>query len=142
MSETINHFARDALEQFGLSETSAKKYTSTLGAMLKSMGIATNQAAEMSNQRRYRKSNGHRLPNLAKCTLYFFCLSFNCTGCFFGLLLYFNKVPIRLPKEYYPELFGNEEEKTNFTEQEDAGDKRKLSPQQGQSPTQCSSFQN
>ena len=48
MSETINHFARDALEQFGLSETSAKKYTSTLGAMLKSMGIATNQAAEMS----------------------------------------------------------------------------------------------
>ncbi len=48
MAETINHFARDALEQFGLSETSAKKYTSTLGAMLKSMGIATNQAAEMS----------------------------------------------------------------------------------------------
>lgn len=48
MSETINHFARDALEQFGLSETSAKKYTSTLGAMLKSMGIATDQAAEMS----------------------------------------------------------------------------------------------
>lgn len=40
-----------------------------------------------------------------------------------------NKVAIRLPKEYYPELFGNEEEKTNFTEQEDAGDKRKLSPE-------------
>lgn len=48
MSETINHFARDALEQFGLSETSAKKYTSTLGAMLKSMGFATSAAADMS----------------------------------------------------------------------------------------------
>lgn len=48
MSETINHFARDALEEFGLSETSAKKYTSTLGAMLKSMGFATEAAANMS----------------------------------------------------------------------------------------------
>lgn len=48
MSETINHFARDALEQFGLSETSAKKYTSTLGAMLKSMGFTTSAAADMS----------------------------------------------------------------------------------------------
>ncbi len=47
MSETINRFARDALEEFGLSETSAKQYTSTLGAMLKSMGFAT-QAADMS----------------------------------------------------------------------------------------------
>lgn len=49
MSETINRFARDALEEFGLSETSAKKYSSTLGAMLKSMGFTT-QAAEMSMQ--------------------------------------------------------------------------------------------
>ena len=48
MSETINHFARDALEEFGLSETSAKQYTSTLGAMLKSMGFATKAAADMS----------------------------------------------------------------------------------------------
>ncbi len=48
MSATINHFARDALEEFGLSETSAKKYTSTLGAMLKSMGFTTDAAAEMS----------------------------------------------------------------------------------------------
>ena len=48
MSETINHFARDALEEFGLSETSAKQYTSTLGAMLKSMGFATQAAADMS----------------------------------------------------------------------------------------------
>ncbi len=48
MSESINHFARDALEEFGLSETSAKKYTSTLGAMLKSMGFTTKAAADMS----------------------------------------------------------------------------------------------
>lgn len=48
MSETINRFARDALEEFGLSETSAKQYTSTLGAMLKSMGFATQAAADMS----------------------------------------------------------------------------------------------
>lgn len=48
MSENVNRFARDALEQFGLSETSAKKYTSTLGAMLKSMGFTTSVAADMS----------------------------------------------------------------------------------------------
>lgn len=48
MSDTINQWARNALDQFGLSETSAKKYTSTIGAMLKSMGFATDQAAEMS----------------------------------------------------------------------------------------------
>lgn len=48
MSETINRFARDAVEEFGLSETSAKQYTSTLGAMLKSMGFATKAAADMS----------------------------------------------------------------------------------------------
>lgn len=48
MSETVNRFARDALEEFGLSETSAKQYTSTLGAMLKSMGFATQAAADMS----------------------------------------------------------------------------------------------
>lgn len=48
MSETINKFARDAQEQFGLSETSAKRYTSYLGAMFKSMGLGTDAAAEMS----------------------------------------------------------------------------------------------
>lgn len=48
MSETINRFARDALEEFGLSETSAKRYTSTMGAMLKSMGFTTQAAADMS----------------------------------------------------------------------------------------------
>ena len=48
MSETINQFARNALEEFGLSETSAKRYTSTMGAMLKSMGFTTQAAADMS----------------------------------------------------------------------------------------------
>lgn len=48
MSETVNEFARNAIEQFGLSETSAKQYTSTMGAMLKSMGFTTQAAADMS----------------------------------------------------------------------------------------------
>lgn len=48
MSETINQFARNAITQFGLSETSAKQYTSTMGAMLKSMGFTTQAAADMS----------------------------------------------------------------------------------------------
>lgn len=50
MSGTINQFANDALEAYGLSVTSAKKYTSTMGAMLKSMGMTTGSAAEMSMQ--------------------------------------------------------------------------------------------
>lgn len=48
MSGKINEFAQNAIEQFGLSETSAKKYTSTIGAMLKSMGFGTATAADMS----------------------------------------------------------------------------------------------
>ena len=48
MSESINDFADTALKQFGLSELSAKKYTSTMGAMLKSSGFGTKAAAEMS----------------------------------------------------------------------------------------------
>lgn len=48
MSDDINNFADTALKQFGLSELSAKKYTSTLGAMLKSSGLSTKAAAEMS----------------------------------------------------------------------------------------------
>ena len=48
MSESINGFADTALKQFGLSELSAKKYTSTMGAMLKSSGFGTKAAAEMS----------------------------------------------------------------------------------------------
>lgn len=48
LSDNINDFAKDAIENFGLSELSAKKFTSTMGAMLKSMGFSSNQAADMS----------------------------------------------------------------------------------------------
>ena len=48
LNEEINAFARNAIEQFGLSELSAKQYSSTMGAMLKSMGFTTRAAADMS----------------------------------------------------------------------------------------------
>lgn len=48
MAEDVNQFAKTAITQFGLSETSAKKYTSTMGAMLKSMGLTTKEALVMS----------------------------------------------------------------------------------------------
>lgn len=48
MSGTIDEFAQNAIEQFGLSELAAKQYSSTMGAMLKSMGFTTQAAADMS----------------------------------------------------------------------------------------------
>ena len=48
LNQEINEFASNAIEQFGLSETAAKQYTSTMGAMLKSMGFTTREAADMS----------------------------------------------------------------------------------------------
>lgn len=48
MSGAIDNFAKDAATQFGLSELSAKQYTSTLGAMYKSMGFTEEAAAGMS----------------------------------------------------------------------------------------------
>lgn len=48
LNKEINEFASNAIEQFGLSETAAKQYTSTMGAMLKSMGFTTREAADMS----------------------------------------------------------------------------------------------
>lgn len=48
MAGNVNEFAKTAIEQFGLSETAAKKYTSTMGAMLKSMGFGTRDALAMS----------------------------------------------------------------------------------------------
>ena len=48
MNEDINTFAKNAISQFGLSELSAKQYTSTMGAMLKSMGIAGDEMLVMS----------------------------------------------------------------------------------------------
>lgn len=48
MAEDVNEFAKTAITQLGLSETSAKQYTSTMGAMLKSMGLTTSEALTMS----------------------------------------------------------------------------------------------
>lgn len=44
----INAWSTTALKQFGLSELSAKKYSSTLGAMMKSSGIAGDSLVMMS----------------------------------------------------------------------------------------------
>ena len=48
MSSTIDQFAKEAIEKFGLSELAAKKYTSTMGAMLKSMGFTGQAVSDMS----------------------------------------------------------------------------------------------
>lgn len=44
----IEEFAQSAAEAYGLSELTAKQYTGTMGAMLKSSGLATSAAQEMS----------------------------------------------------------------------------------------------
>lgn len=49
MTEQVNTFARQAMTQFGLSETVAKKYMGTLGAMSKSMGFSEEQAYGMAS---------------------------------------------------------------------------------------------
>lgn len=46
--DKINQFAETAATAFGLSKLAAKQYSGTMGAMLKSMGFATDQAADMS----------------------------------------------------------------------------------------------
>ena len=48
MSAGINSFAQSAITQFGLSETAAKKYAGTFGAMSKAMGMSESAAYEMS----------------------------------------------------------------------------------------------
>ena len=48
MASDVNEFAKSTIKNVGLSELSAKKYTSTLGAMLKSSGLTTDQALKMS----------------------------------------------------------------------------------------------
>lgn len=48
MSESVNKFSRNAIQQFGLSETIAKQYTGSFGAMAKSFGFTTEQAVTMS----------------------------------------------------------------------------------------------
>lgn len=48
MSSGINNFAQNAMTQFGLSETAAKQYAGTFGAMSKAMGLSESAAYEMS----------------------------------------------------------------------------------------------
>lgn len=48
MAGDINEFAKVSISKFGLSELSAKKYSSTMGAMLKSSGIAGTGVRDMS----------------------------------------------------------------------------------------------
>lgn len=49
-ADKINNFAKSAAKALGLSELEAKKYTGTLGAMLKSMGLTGKQVSDMSMQ--------------------------------------------------------------------------------------------
>ena len=39
MNQKINEFAKNSAAQFGLSETMAKKFTGTFGAMAKAFGF-------------------------------------------------------------------------------------------------------
>lgn len=48
MSSQVNEFSSNATKQFGLSELSAKKFTSTMGAMLKSSGLTGQTVTDMS----------------------------------------------------------------------------------------------
>lgn len=48
MAQQVNDFSKSALASFGLSELSAKKFTSTMGAMLKSSGLSGQQMTNMS----------------------------------------------------------------------------------------------
>lgn len=48
MNNKVNEFAKNAAMQFGLSETMAKKYTGTFGAMAKAFGFTEKEAYNMS----------------------------------------------------------------------------------------------
>lgn len=48
MAKDIEEFSKTSIKTFGLSELSAKKYTSSLGAMLKSSGIAGESVRDMA----------------------------------------------------------------------------------------------
>lgn len=48
MREQVNAFAKDAITSFGLSETMAKQFTGTFGAMAKAFGFNEQAAYEMS----------------------------------------------------------------------------------------------
>lgn len=48
MSDDVNKFAQDAMRSAGLSETAAKQYTGTFGAMAKSLGFSEKSVYAMS----------------------------------------------------------------------------------------------
>lgn len=48
MSDKVNEFAKSAMTSAGLSETMAKRYVGTFGAMSKSFGFSEAQAYDMS----------------------------------------------------------------------------------------------
>lgn len=48
MNEQVNSFAQNAADQFGLSETMAKKFTGTFGAMARAFGFAENESYKMA----------------------------------------------------------------------------------------------
>ena len=48
LSEQVNEFAKNAAESAGLSETMAKRYTGTFGAMAKAFGFAESESFNMS----------------------------------------------------------------------------------------------
>lgn len=48
MSESVNEFARNAITDFGLSETVAKKYMGTIGAMNNAFGFTEQQSLDMA----------------------------------------------------------------------------------------------
>ena len=48
MNKQVDSFAKNAAKQFGLSETMAKKFTGTFGAMSKAFGFGEQQAYDMS----------------------------------------------------------------------------------------------
>ena len=50
MSDKVNEFAKNAMTSAGLSETMAKQYTGTFGAMAKAFGFSEEQAYNMSTQ--------------------------------------------------------------------------------------------
>lgn len=49
MTAQVNEFARSAAQSFGLSETMAKQYTGTFGAMAKAFGFTEKQAYDMGS---------------------------------------------------------------------------------------------
>lgn len=47
-ADAVNQYAKDAIQQYGLSELAAKKYAGSLGAMLKSSGVAGDELTAMA----------------------------------------------------------------------------------------------